>query len=92
MSHLKILVYVMILNNNYLRKISTDDEFEKIKYVGRNSEARLGRGFQTQTGNVSQTQYFFLSGSLNFELYARSANLKFRGEKTKTLLAMFLTK
>ena len=28
-------------------KIFTEDEFEKINYVGRYSAARLGRGFQT---------------------------------------------
>ena len=48
MFHLSILVYVMILNKNYLWKIFTEDEFEKINCVGRNSAARLGRGFQTR--------------------------------------------
>ena len=38
----------MISNKTYLWKIFTEDEFEKINYVGRHSAARLGRGFQTR--------------------------------------------
>ena len=43
-----MLLYVMILNKKYLWKIFTEDEFEKINYVGRHLAARLGRGFQTR--------------------------------------------
>ena len=38
----------MILSKYYLRKIFTEDEFEKLNYVGRHSAARIGRGFQTR--------------------------------------------
>ena len=46
MVHLSILVYVMIFNKVCLRKISTEDDFEKNKLS--RSAARLGRGFQTR--------------------------------------------
>ena len=50
------LGYVMDLNKNYLWKIFTEDEFEKINYVGRHSAARLSRGFQTRPkGSESRT-------------------------------------
>ena len=38
MTHLLLLVYVMILDKIYFWKISTEDDIEKINYVGR----RLG--------------------------------------------------
>ena len=43
---LLLLVYVMILDKIYFWKISTEDDIEKINYIGR----QLGwacRGFQT---------------------------------------------
>ena len=54
--NLLILVYVIILNKNYLWKIFTEDEFERINYVGRYSAARLGRGFQTRPSTSDSLQ------------------------------------
>ena len=47
MFRLLLLVYVMILDKIYFWKISTEDDIEKINYLGRQL-ARLGRGFQTR--------------------------------------------
>ena len=79
MFHLSILVYVMILNKNYLWKIFTEDEFIKINYVGRHSAARLGRGFQTRPSvdpvgleGVALLLLFFLCFSFLFSLFSFS--------------------